>query len=157
MVLADLSGDRQHRDTALFLAIVAGRHVSVRAALADPDPSVQCRALKAWIRSGLTGAGELAEYLVDAPALARRVAYRSLRRHRVRGIADGGGNATLSANSNTSPAARSSCNPHPSYPPPPESWVVLARPHNQPGSADASPGATACPLTHRFPSQPMSG
>jgi len=70
MVLADLSGDRQHRDTALFLAIVAGRHVSVRAALADPDPSVQCRALEAWIRSGLTDADELAEYLVDAPPLA---------------------------------------------------------------------------------------
>src|SRR2546421_10429470 len=88
MVLADLSADRQHRDTALFVAIVAGRYVSLRAALADPDPSVQCRALEAWIRSGVTDAGELAEYLVDAPARARRVAYRSLRRHRSLGIAD---------------------------------------------------------------------
>jgi hypothetical protein len=88
IVLADLSADRQHRDTALFLAIVAGRRAPVRAALADPDPSVQCRALDAWIRSGIADAGELAEYLVDAPVRARRVAYRSLRRHRSPGVAD---------------------------------------------------------------------
>ena len=44
IVLADLSADRRHRDIALFLAIVAGRGAPVRAALADPDPSVQCRA-----------------------------------------------------------------------------------------------------------------
>jgi hypothetical protein len=88
IVLADLSADRRHRDTALFLAIVGGRGVPVRAALADPDPSVQCRALDAWIRNGLADAGELAEFLVDAPARARRVAYRSLRQHRSQGIAD---------------------------------------------------------------------
>jgi hypothetical protein len=88
IVLADLSADRRHRDTALFLAIVGRRGVPVRAALADPDPSVQCRALDAWIRNGLADAGELAEFLVDAPARARRVAYRSLRQHRSPGIAD---------------------------------------------------------------------
>src|SRR5262249_49616508 len=69
------------------LAIVAGR-IPVRAALADHDPSVQCRALNAWIRSGVPRADELAEFLVDAPARARQVAYRSLRRHRWPGIAD---------------------------------------------------------------------
>jgi hypothetical protein len=87
IVLADLSTDRQHRDTALFLAIVAGR-IPVRAALADPDPSIQCRALNAWIRSGVPRADDLAQFLIDAPARARQVAYRSLRRHRSPGIAD---------------------------------------------------------------------
>src|SRR5947207_6638580 len=81
IVLADLSTDRQHRDTALFLAIVAGR-IPVRAALADPDPSIQCRALNAWIRSGVPRADDLAQFLIDAPARARQVAYRSPRRPR---------------------------------------------------------------------------
>jgi hypothetical protein len=87
-VLADLNVDRQHRDMALFLAVVAGHGPAVRAALTDPDSSVACRALGAWIRAGVADADELCAYLVDAPARARRVAYRSLRREPSPRIAD---------------------------------------------------------------------
>jgi hypothetical protein len=51
-VLADLNADRQHRDTALFLAVVAGHGPGGPPALTDADSAVSCRALGAWIRLG---------------------------------------------------------------------------------------------------------
>jgi hypothetical protein len=54
----------------------------------------------------------------------------------------------LSARSNTSPAARSTFNPHQTHPPPPGATRPRAR------RRCATPGATACPLTHRFSNQP---
>ena len=70
-MLADLlEGDRYRRETALFMAAVAGRADVVTVALRDPVPAIRNRALAAWIRTAQSP-GRTVDTLADAPAETR--------------------------------------------------------------------------------------
>jgi hypothetical protein len=89
-VLADLySGDLYQRQIAVFMAVVTGHEVTIRAALMDPDWCVQRSAVSAWLRSGMASAAELAGFMTDAAADTRRHVYRLLRRYPSMNLADG--------------------------------------------------------------------
>lgn len=71
------------------MAVVAGQRATIVAGLADPDWYIQRSAVTAWLRSGAANAGQLVEFMVDAPAQTRRHVYRLLRRLPEVGVADG--------------------------------------------------------------------
>ena len=80
-----LEGDRYRRETALFLATVAGRADVVRVALRDPDPGIRNRALATWVRTTTTPDPAV---LTDAPADTRQRLYRLIRRYARTDLAD---------------------------------------------------------------------
>jgi hypothetical protein len=85
-VLAELlEGDRYRRETALFMATVAGRADVVRVALRDPDPSIGNRALATWVRTTTAPDPALLE---DAPVATRQRLYRLIRAYGRSDLAD---------------------------------------------------------------------
>lgn len=87
-LLAELGrGNRFERDTALFLATVAGDGDFLRRGLGDPDAGLRATALTELVRLG--AAPDLGPLLRDAPAVTRDAAYRALRRLGPVEVADG--------------------------------------------------------------------
>lgn len=89
-VLADLrAGSTYHRLLAVTAGQVVGDRAAVRTALDDPHRALRVVAVRAALRANWLSTEDLVTLLSDAPADLRRVVYRSLRRIRRAGIADG--------------------------------------------------------------------
>lgn len=89
VLLEDLSGgDQFQRQTAVFLAVVAGERTTIAGALEDPDWDVRRPAIKEWLRSGAPAGRELADFVTAAPWHDRHLVYRGLRRTRDTAAAD---------------------------------------------------------------------
>ncbi|MET7423108.1 hypothetical protein [Dactylosporangium sp. NPDC005555] len=72
-------GDRQARETALFMALVGRDRQGVLAALTDDDPRIRLGALLAWAGAAETPAEPVARLVADAPSDTRARLYRRIR------------------------------------------------------------------------------
>lgn len=82
-------GDRFQREIAVFMAVVAGHHATIEAALGDPVWEIRRPAVSAWLRSGVPSSGQIAAFVSESPWHTRRHVYRLLRRRRLAVVADG--------------------------------------------------------------------
>src|ERR1700728_1583223 len=89
-VVTDLySGERFHREIAVFMAVVTGHLPAIEAALSDPVWEIHRPAVSAWLRSGMPSAETVAAFITDASWHTRRHVYRLMRRRRLAILADG--------------------------------------------------------------------